>query len=228
MTTAGLACWGEQVGLQLGFTLCTDFYAKNEKWALKATIHSPAFSAVAHNSRVALSIQDINKMKSSGSQVVVYWELFFLPWKLFDTVMPITLQWTKSTALPTEIIIQSSIPPWILMTLTCLDQCRSLKWLEFTWKWVKSLEKSWSLKGTIYIYFLHFNFNLSVLTFFSEDSDDDDSDDDKVSLSQAVYISWSHCSDQLEHEYAIAACALSLVPAIRYGILERLTCDMWE
>ncbi len=35
----------------------------HQKRALKATIHSPAFSSVAHNSRVALSIQDIEDEK---------------------------------------------------------------------------------------------------------------------------------------------------------------------
>ncbi len=56
-----MVCWGEQVqGLLLVFTLCTSFMAKK---ALKATIHSLAFSSVAHNSRVALSTQDIKDEK---------------------------------------------------------------------------------------------------------------------------------------------------------------------
>ncbi len=54
MATGGLAYWGEQVsGLQLGFTLFTNFHAKNEHWKLQ----SPAFSSVA------LSIQDIEDEK---------------------------------------------------------------------------------------------------------------------------------------------------------------------
>ncbi len=93
---------------------------------------------------------------------------------------------------------------------------------------MKSLEKSWILKGTIFIYFLLFDFNSSVLTYFSEDSDDDDSDEDKVSLSQTVYMSWSHRSDQLEHEYAFTAWVLSLVSEIHNDVLERLTGNMRE
>ncbi len=85
-----------------------------------------------------------------------------------------------------------------------------------------------SLKGTIYIYFLLFDFNLSVVTYCSEDSDDDNSDVNKVSLSQAVYMSWSHRSYQLEHEYVITAWALSLVPEIHDDVIERLTGDMRE
>ncbi len=34
-----------------------------------------------------------------------------------------------------------------------------------------------------------------------------------------------HRSDQLEHEYAITACALSLVPEICNDVLERFTGD---
>ncbi len=49
--------------------------------------------------------------------------------------------------------------------------------------------------------------------FFSEDADDD-SDEEEVSLSQAVYMSRYHRSDRLEHEYAITAWALLLVPEI--------------
>ncbi len=50
-----------------GTRFATWFYAMHcllrQKRALKATIHSPAFSSVAHNSRVALSIQDIEDEK---------------------------------------------------------------------------------------------------------------------------------------------------------------------
>ncbi len=50
-----------------GTRYATWFYAMHhllcQKWALKATIHSIAFSSFAHNSRVALSIQDIEDQK---------------------------------------------------------------------------------------------------------------------------------------------------------------------
>ncbi len=43
-----------------------------------------------------------------------------------------------------------------------------------------------------------------------------------------MYTSWYNRSDRLEHEYAITAWALSLVPEIRDDVLERLTGDMRE
>ncbi len=42
------------------------------KKALKATIHSPAFSSVAHNSRVSLSIQDIEDEMFWKAQALNY------------------------------------------------------------------------------------------------------------------------------------------------------------
>ncbi len=47
-------------------------------------------------------------------------------------------------------------------------------------------------------------------------------------MSQAVYMSWYHCSDQHEHECAITAWALSLVPEICNDVLERLTGNVRE
>ncbi len=47
-------------------------------------------------------------------------------------------------------------------------------------------------------------------------------------MSQAVYMSWYHHSDQLEREYAITVWALLLVPEICNDVLESLTGDMME
>ncbi len=48
------------------------------------------------------------------------------------------------------------------------------------------------------------------------------------SVSQAEYMSWSHRSDRLEHEYAITAWAISWVPEICNDIFERWNGDMRE
>ncbi len=147
-------------------------------WELKATIHSPVFSSVVHNSRIALSIQDIENEK--------FWKPIYFHLRV---VFPA---------------------------------------LELTCKWLKSLEKIWSMKGTICIFIFISIHLFKHFSFFSEDPDDDDSDNDKVSWSQAVYMSWYYCSDQLEHEYAIIAWALSLVPEIKVDFLKRLIGDLWN
>ncbi len=147
MATKGLDCWGEQEpGLICGFTLCTDFWAKEGHWKLQFT---PQPFQVLLTIPELLCPSKILKIKISVRQFTVHWELFSPLWKLYGNVMLTTMQWTKVSISPMELMMQCWIQPWILMMLTCLDQCKSLKWLELTWKWPKFLEKSRSLKCTI-------------------------------------------------------------------------------
>ncbi len=68
--TEGLAYWGEQVpGLPYGFTLCTNFWAKQGHWKLQFT---PQTFQVLLTIPVLFCPFKILKMKSSGRQFTVF------------------------------------------------------------------------------------------------------------------------------------------------------------
>ncbi len=77
--------------LELGFRFATWFYAiyglLSQKHALYATVHNPTFQTLAHNTRVALAVQDIENSQFWRDihclKRAVLWDTvmqFFLPW----------------------------------------------------------------------------------------------------------------------------------------------------
>ena len=50
---------------------------------------------------------------------------------------------------------------------------------------------------------------------------EEEEDDDTTFLGEQVLFEWKHCSPKLEHDFAISAWALSVMPEVREDINSR-------